>query len=250
MPENPAKLSVDALGCELDSDKDGVVDRLDQCPDTAANLDVNAAGCELDSDKDGVVDRLDQCPNTAANLSVDALGCELDSDKDGVVDRLDQCPDTAANLDVNAVGCELDSDKDGVINEKDLCPDSVAGVTVDETGCEPAAPINLKGVNFKTSSDQLLPESKLILDDVAAILALHRGLVIEIDGHTDSAGDAANNMALSQQRAETVRDYLIFKGISAETLTARGFGETRPLVDNATAESRKRNRRVELKRVD
>ena len=233
-----------------DSDRDGVTDTQDSCPQTPANTEVNETGCLADSDHDTIVDSLDLCPDTAANLTVDKDGCEPDTDKDGVVDRLDQCPDTAVNLSVNDIGCELDSDKDGVINEKDLCPDSVADATVDETGCEHAAPINLEGVNFKTSSDQLLPESKLILDDVAAILAMHSGLIIEIDGHTDSAGDAENNMALSQQRAETVRDYLIFKGIPAETLTARGYGESLPLEDNATAEGRKRNRRVELKRVD
>ena len=249
-PDTAAGLVVDAIGCELDTDKDGVVDSLDPCPTTAAGLIVDASGCELDTDKDGIVDSLDQCPTTAADLIVDANGCELDTDKDGIVNSLDQCPTTAAGLVVDASGCELDLDKDGVINEKDLCPDTAVNVDVDETGCVVAAPINLKGVNFKTASAQLLSESRLILDNVADILAVHTKLIIEIGGHTDSSGAADINMALSQRRAEAVRDYLLVKGISAQTLSAKGYGETLPLSDNVTAQGRKINRRVELKRLN
>ncbi len=234
----------------LDSDMDGVSDNKDYCPETIANMAVNEYGCDADSDHDKIADSLDKCPTTAAGLIVDASGCELDMDNDGVIDSLDQCPTTAAGLVVNAIGCELDLDKDGVINEKDLCPDTAVNVAVDETGCVVAAPINLKGVNFKTASAQLLAESRLILDNVADILAVHTKLIIEIGGHTDSSGAADINMALSQRRAEAVRDYLLVKGISAKTLSAKGYGETQPLSENATAKGRKINRRVELKRVN
>jgi OOP family OmpA-OmpF porin len=70
---------VDTHGCELDSDGDGVVDRLDRCPATPAGRKVDAQGCELDSDGDGVVDALDQCPNTPRGDRVDTRGCTLTS---------------------------------------------------------------------------------------------------------------------------------------------------------------------------
>ena len=167
-----------------------------------------------------------------------------------VLDRLDQCPDTLPGHEVNSTGCVIDSDFDGVINSRDLCPDSAANANVDETGCERAAAIKLEGVRFKTSSDELLPESAMILDKVANILHANSSMIIEISGHTDSAGDADNNMALSQRRAESVRNYLIQVGIPEQSLSAKGYGETLPVEDNATPEGRKMNRRVELKRIN
>ncbi|CAM3588325.1 MULTISPECIES: OmpA family protein [Halomonas] len=73
--EVPAGVAVDAQGCPLDSDGDGVPDFRDQCPGTPAGVEVNASGCPLDSDNDGVPDYRDQCPNTPAGVEVNALGC-------------------------------------------------------------------------------------------------------------------------------------------------------------------------------
>ncbi|MGF1546268.1 MAG: thrombospondin type 3 repeat-containing protein, partial [Thiotrichales bacterium] len=89
-----------------------------------------------DSDGDGVVDLVDQCPDTPKGIAVTALGCERDSDGDGVVDSQDKCPETPGCAKVDETGCELDSDKDGVVDSQDKCPDSPAGAKVDETGCE------------------------------------------------------------------------------------------------------------------
>jgi outer membrane protein OmpA-like peptidoglycan-associated protein len=69
---------------------------------------------------------------------------------------------------------------------------------------------------------------------------------IEVAGHTDSRGSDAYNIKLSQRRAEAVRDYLISKGIAADRLSAKGYGESQPVADNATDEGRFKNRRVEL----
>jgi outer membrane protein OmpA-like peptidoglycan-associated protein len=69
---------------------------------------------------------------------------------------------------------------------------------------------------------------------------------IEVAGHTDSKGSDAYNMKLSQQRAEAVRNFLISRGVAADRLTAKGYGESQPVADNATEEGRFQNRRVEL----
>jgi OOP family OmpA-OmpF porin len=81
---------------------------------------------------------------------------------------------------------------------------------------------------------------------VAEVLAGRPGELVEIRGHTDDTGDAGFNLRLSQQRADSVRSYLISKGITADRLSARGLGETAPIASNATEEGRAQNRRVTL----
>jgi len=197
----------------------------------------------VDSDGDGVVDGKDKCPNTPAGRKVNADGCEFDSDGDGVVDGSDKCPGTPAGRKVNAEGCELDSDGDGIVDGADKCP-TVYAKTAD--GCPP--PLVLEGVEFDNDKATLRQESFAILDKTAASMQHWADAKIEVGGHTDSVGTDDYNMALSQRRAETVRDYLISKGIAADRLTAKGYGETKPVADNATEEGRFKNRRVELTR--
>jgi len=249
-PGTPTGAKVDAQGCELDGDKDGVVDRLDKCPTTPAGRTVNAQGCELDGDGDGVVDALDQCPTTPAGRTVNAQGCELDGDGDGVVDALDKCPTTPAGNKVNSQGCDLDTDGDGIVDSADQCPGTPAGDRVDNKGCSLPKVLNLMGVNFDNNKDTLRPEAAAILDDAAATLKRYPGLKVEIAGHTDSASNDAHNLDLSQRRAKAVMDYFIGKGVEADRLTAKGYGETLPIADNATTEGRFKNRRVALRSLN
>lgn len=224
-----------------DSDGDGVTDDIDKCPNTPKGRKVNAEGCELDSDGDGVVDGLDKCPNTPAGRKVNAEGCELDSDGDGVVDGLDRCPGTPAGRKVDANGCELDTDGDGLVDGVDKCP-TIYAKTAD--GCP--LPLVLEGVRFDNNKATLKPESLPVLDKAAVGLKDWGDVNIEVAGHTDSVGTDEHNMTLSQSRAEIVRDYLVGKGISADRISAKGYGESSPVADNATEEGRAKNRRVEL----
>jgi OOP family OmpA-OmpF porin len=224
-----------------DSDGDGVTDDKDKCPGTPAGRKVNAEGCELDSDGDGVVDGLDKCPGTPAGRTVNAVGCELDSDGDGVVDGLDKCPGTPAGRKVDANGCEFDTDKDGLVDAVDKCP-TIYAKTPD--GCPP--PLVLEGVFFDNNKATLKPESFPVLDKAAIGMKDWGDVKIEVAGYTDSVDSDEHNMKLSQSRAETVRDYLISKGISADRISAKGYGESSPIADNATEEGRAKNRRVEL----
>lgn len=104
----------------------------------------------------------------------------------------------------------------------------------------------LEGVNFDFDKSAVRPEDVAILDSGAAALAEWGNVDIEVAGHTDSRGSDDYNASLSQRRAEAVRNYLISKGIAAERLTAKGYGESQPVADNATDEGRFKNRRVEL----
>src|SRR5205807_2468115 len=137
-----AGLSVFHLGGPpQDSDKDGVPDKKDACPNTPLGATVDARGCPTDSDKDGVSDGLDKCPGTPAGPTVDASGCPMGSDLDGVPDGLDKCPNTPAGTPVDTAGCPLprqlirDSDGDGVPDDRDKCPNTPAGSKVDANGC-------------------------------------------------------------------------------------------------------------------
>ncbi|ODB82688.1 hypothetical protein A3194_18130 [Candidatus Thiodiazotropha endoloripes] len=151
-----------------------------------------------------------------------------------------------ATVEVSTVA--TDSDGDGVLDIADICPDSPAGAEVDGLGCEQTASIVLRGVNFKTDSDQLTDTSSEILDRVANTLIANPTVAVEIAGHTDSDADEAYNKDLSQRRAEMVMSYLTEKGVIADNLSAMGYGEEQPIASNETAEGKAQNRRVELVR--
>ncbi len=138
-----------------------------------------------------------------------------------------------------------DDDNDGVNNAADKCPATPSGVTVDATGC-PAFTGSLKGVKFESGSARLTPASQAILDAAATELSRYPDLNIEIGAYTDDRGSEALNQNLSQKRAESVRSYLLNKGIAANKLTAKGYGEAKPIASNDSAEGRAENRRVEL----
>ncbi len=112
----------------------------------------------------------------------------------------------------------------------------------------PVAPqkMVLEGVNFEFDKATLRQADLAIIDKDVAELDKWGNVNIEVAGHTDSIGSDQYNMKLSRERAETVRDYLISKGIAADRLTAKGYGESQPVADNATPEGRLQNRRVEL----
>jgi OOP family OmpA-OmpF porin len=140
----------------------------------------------------------------------------------------------------------LDSDGDGVPDSIDRCPNTPKGDKVDAYGCTIKDEIRLPGVTFAVNSAELTPESDEVLGYAVTTLKHHPEFVIEVDGHTDSTGSDKLNLSLSQRRAESVEAYLKSHGVT-NTLTAKGYGKTRPIEDNKTAEGRLANRRVTLK---
>ncbi len=107
--------------------------------------------------------------------------------------------------------------------------------------------ITLSGsVLFATGKSELLPIAQQKLSEVAKALNDQGYQSLLVEGHTDSQGSADKNMVLSQQRAESVRSYLISQGIPADKIRAQGIGSSRPVADNSTAEGRANNRRVEI----
>jgi len=111
------------------------------------------------------------------------------------------------------------------------------------------SPVSLQGVKFRYDSSELTDESRAILDQVATVLRKQPRTLHEVAGHTDSQGDPGYNLRLSQQRADTVRKYLISRGVDADTLKARGYGGLQPVADNSTWAGLVSNRRVELRGI-
>ncbi|MCA9714637.1 MAG: OmpA family protein, partial [Myxococcales bacterium] len=187
-----------------------------------------------------------------------------DSDGDGLLDpgqpgvpdaSSDRCPDEPGPPERR--GCPArDRDHDGVLDEVDACPatpETVNGYR-DEDGCPDALPEPLKqftgvirGVNFEIDRATLRPSAAAILERAAEVLATYPTLRVEISGHTDSSGSRRHNLELSRARAETVRQFLITRGIDGARLETVGFGPDRPLADNRTADGRLRNRRIEFR---
>ncbi|HDL18437.1 MAG TPA: OmpA family protein, partial [Bacteroidetes bacterium] len=189
-----------------------------------------------------------------------------DNDHDGILDKDDKCPNQPEDFDgfQDADGCpDPDNDGDGIPDTKDLCPNKAETVNgyQDEDGCPDEAPkkepspmkkgVNLifPGVTFLTGSAKLTAQAKLTLDNVYQMLYDHSEVVIEIRGYTDNTGSAAINQKLSAKRAQSVKEYLTNKGISANKIVAYGYGEENPLADNSTKEGRAKNRRIEFVRI-
>jgi len=106
--------------------------------------------------------------------------------------------------------------------------------------------VNMSDVLFDTAKYSLRPLAREKLAKVAGIVSGHPGLKLDVEGHTDSVGGDEYNQQLSEQRGGSVRDFLIEEGMSASSVTSRGFGKTQPVATNDTAEGRQQNRRVEL----
>jgi outer membrane protein OmpA-like peptidoglycan-associated protein len=280
----PAGAQVDGRGCPADSDGDGVPNGVDRCPSSGTGALVDAAGCSQDSDADNIADGIDRCPDTPPGVLVDASGCPRDSDGDAIADGLDRCSDTPKGATVDALGCPGDADNDEVLDGLDRCPRTPPGATVNAAGCAagqqgrqpPAPPVDtsaartpqpraqtppsgqamvggrpmvLEGVTFGTGSARLQAGAYVELDSIAKVLVANPALRVEIAGHTDEGGTPADNMHLSNLRAEAVRNYLVARGVPFQQMVARGYGSSMPRTPDTTPRGRAANRRVEIRPI-
>jgi OOP family OmpA-OmpF porin len=153
---------------------------------------------------------------------------DADTDRDGIPDEIDACPTEPGEL-------ASDPDRNG-------CPKYIRRITG-------SSEIEiLKQVEFEFDKSTILPISYPILDEVVRLLQVSTEIKqVSIEGHTDSHGKEDYNQKLSEDRANSVMDYLVKKGIDQSRLSAKGFGLTKPIASNDTDEGRQRNRRVEFK---
>jgi OmpA-OmpF porin, OOP family len=270
--DTPTGVAVDSKGCPMDVDGDGVADYLDKCPNETGMKTMNGcpdkdkdgvsdiddkcpdapgiqrfAGCP-DSDGDGVEDSKDKCPN---QKGVDIFeGCP-DTDGDGVQDANDKCPNTEKGVKVDAAGCAADTDGDGVIDSRDRCPTTKGdpnnnGCPVIKEEVKKRLKFATRGINFETGKATLKTSSYAMLDEIVDIMNQYPDYSLRMGGHTDDVGTAEANQMLSQNRVNSVKEYLVSKGVSEARIDAVGFGESKPIASNKTAAGKAQNRRVEL----
>ncbi len=168
-----------------------------------------------------------------------------DGDGDGVPDERDACPSTPAGVAVDALGCPRDTDLDGVLDSFDKCPDTPAGTLVNEEGCSTEKVSVSLDIKFGKGKAEVSPENEAQFKKVADFMNRFPATTVAIEGHTDSSGSLAVNKRISQQRADAVRNYLVYKyRVDGKRVTAKGFGPSQPVADNSTPEGRAANRRV------
>ncbi|ATA87099.1 OmpA family protein [Capnocytophaga gingivalis] len=230
-------------GCP-DTDGDGIADKDDACPQVKGPKEFN--GCP-DTDGDGIPDKDDACPEVAGPKEFN--GCP-DTDGDGIADKDDKCPDVAGPAENG--GCPWpDTDGDGVLDKDDLCPE-VAGPASNK-GCPEPDEKEQKQLNqyaktilFDTGKATIKFQSAEVLNQIINVLKKYPNSRFRIEGHTDSTGKKAKNMILSQNRADAVKVYLIQGGIDAGRLESQGFGPEKPIASNKNKKGRELNRRVEI----
>ncbi len=218
---------------------------------------------EGDSDADGVTDSEDACPTQAEDKDEfeDDDGCpDLDNDEDGAPDAGDKCPAEKEDRDgfQDEDGCpDADNDGDGLSDESDKCPDlaEVVNSFKDEDGCPdkvPEAPkktFTLTGIEFDSGKATIKESSAAVLMEVYDQLEAFPDAKFKIIGHTDNKGSKVANKTLSLDRANSVKRWLVEKGISDTRLLTEGKGDSAPVGSNSTEAGRAQNRRIEFYRL-
>jgi len=212
----------------------------------------------IDSDGDGVIDQLDKDPNTPVGVMVYANGTPIDSDGDGIPDYKDTCRFEKGPA--NNQGCPIigDRDRDGVADRNDKCID-VKGLERYQ-GCPDEESLKVteivtvmsysKNIYFDTDSNKIKSATYYtMLDEVASIMLKNPNVSFSVTGYTDDVGDEDYNQKLSERRANEARLYLIARGVEADRVSSKGYGELNPKYDNKTEQGRQLNRRVEITSV-
>jgi outer membrane protein OmpA-like peptidoglycan-associated protein len=253
-------------GKEGDRDGDGIADTFDQCPDQRENYngfeDLDGCPDDPDTDGDGVPDSRDQCILLPEDKDgyLDEDGCpDVDNDADGIPDDKDKCPNEPEDPDgfQDEDGCpDEDNDSDTVKDVDDQCPNTPGQPTGAKPGCPSLVVVTAKEIRitqqiqFDFNKATIKPVSFPILDAVYDVLSVNPKISLEVQGHTDNVGNAAYNQKLSQQRADSVRAYLVKKGISDGRLVSKGYGMAQPLVPNNSEANKALNRRVQFIRTE
>jgi outer membrane protein OmpA-like peptidoglycan-associated protein len=267
----------DEDGCpDPDNDRDGILDNDDKCPNEpeTKNGFQDEDGCpdsvELDRDGDGIPDSVDKCPDDPEDKDgfEDEDGCpDPDNDKDGIPDVDDLCPNDPEDKDgfEDQDGCpDPDNDKDRILDKDDKCPNEPETYNgfEDEDGCPDKGRVLVRRgkleildkIYFETDKAIIKPISFPILDAIAATLKGNPQIAsLEVQGHADERGDDDHNMKLTEDRSQSVKQYLIEHGVQSERLQAHGYGETKPVCKSHDEACWSKNRRVEfviLKRDD
>ncbi len=251
-PNTPEKYvnNVDVFGCPMDTDGDGVFDLDDECPKDAGLAALN--GCP-DADGDGIANAKDNCPEVAGIAKFN--GCP-DTDEDGIMDSEDNCPEIAGLTEFK--GCP-DTDGDGIMDSEDDCPTEAGDA--DNSGCPKAESIV---VDSNNRSQELyaqisrIAEASIIFFDfnksttseielektkiLIDFLKANKSATVTLVGHADSRGTEEINIQISDRRASYYAKQLTKNGIERNRMKFYGVGEVKPIFDED-----EKNRCVEVR---
>jgi len=248
-------------GCpEFDNDDDGIIDSKDDCTNEAEDFDgyQDQDGCpDPDNDEDGINDSEDNCPDLREDFDgfQDLDGCpELDNDGDGIVDENDKCPNEKENF--------------NSFEDSDGCPDEIPETEIIEEPIKlndqettKSKPVNkvrisipneflLEGDNtFKPNSAILKQSAYSLLNDIVIKMKSNPEFKWRIEGHLDNSGSPRELKALSTSRANTIKNYLVSRGLKNKSFQAVGLSDQFPLAPNSTIIGKLKNRRVVIKRI-
>ncbi|MCF6402694.1 OmpA family protein [Chitinophaga filiformis] len=158
-----------------------------------------------------------------------------DADADGVSDYFDKCPGTASGNKVDGSGCELPKATEPKVPTQVVITDEDRRIVRNA----------IQDLEFETGKSSIKPGSYGALNQLAELLR-NRGFSLKLGGHTDNVGNSTKNMALSKDRAESVKQYLVDQGANPSKIEAVGYGSTQPVASNKTKAGRQKNRRVEF----
>lgn len=248
-------------GCpEFDNDGDGIVDAKDSCPNEAEDFDgfEDSDGCpDPDNDGDNILDSDDQCPDLAEDFDgfEDNDGCpELDNDKDGIVDQNDKCPNDAETFNSfeDSDGCPDKVPETEIIEEIKPEIKTTEKSTIIKNKTRVAIPNEflLEGDEYFTPSGRNLKSAGIkTLNKIANQMKNNPDSKWRIEGHLDNSASPSELRTISTARANTVKNYLVYKGLSSKSFQAVGLADKFPLAPNSTIHGRLKNRRVIIKRV-
>jgi len=275
-PDEPEDFDnfADEDGCpDPDNDRDGILDVDDECPlvpedrDGDADEDGCPEGNEGDRDGDGILDSVDECPDDPEDRDgfQDEEGCpDPDNDQDGILDSDDLCPNDPEDVDdwEDEDGCpDPDNDSDRILDVDDACPNDPETYNgfEDEDGCpdrgsvviEENQIVILEKIYFETDSAVIQQRSYPIIDAVAATLNGNPQIaLIEVQGHADERASDEYNIRLTRDRAASVVEALVQRGVNRDRLRSGGYGERCPVDPRHNAEAWEQNRRVEFKIIE
>ncbi len=259
------------FGGYKDSDNDGVEDKYDFEPLIPEDLDGfqdEDGSPDYDNDNDGIPDLKDKAPDLPEDIDGfqdDDGAPDLDNDEDGIPDSQDKAPNAKEDFDgfQDDDGIpDPDNDNDGIIDSHDKCPNEPETINgyQDEDGCPDEKPGSVEfipgqkrifeEITFASGQYSIPKDAEPILTKIYNTLKNNPDIELEIRGYTDSMGKAASNLNLSQKRADSVKAYLVNKGIAFGRLKAIGYGEANPIGSNQTPAGRSLNRRIEFVRIE
>jgi len=243
----------------VDSDGDGFLDSQDACP---TQVGIAPDGCPapvVDTDHDGIPDANDACPREAEDGQPPTAtdGCpNKDLDGDGVLIPEDKCPTEKG---IVPDGCPVrDKDADGINDDVDKCPDQpeTKNGFEDADGCPDELPQAvakfagvIKGIEFDFGKATIRKNSNKVLDEAVKVLTDYKDLRVMITGYTDDVGERQTNIDLSEARANSVKAYMVSKGVEDGRIETHGAGPDNPIADNKTDKGRQQNRRIEFKLI-